>query len=609
MVKKQKISVVVFHSIQIKLAFLLLFTNAFKIANMDVNFSLGWIDYLIMIVYFIFVLGIGFVLKRYMKDASAFLEGGRSMPAWVAGLAFISTNLGALEVMGMTGSGLKYGMLTTHFYWIGAIPAMIFLALFMMPFYYGSKARSVPEYLKFRYDEKTRGLNAILFAVMTIMASGISMYALAILMEKLLGFNFHASLVLSAFIVLVYTYLGGLAAAIYNEVLQFFIIVIGLFPVVFLSLTDLGGWSGLESQLEPIVAAKGFAADTWMTTWKYTGTAKANPMGVEWYGIFAGLGFVLSFGYWCTNFLIVQRAMAARSKVAAQNTPLIGALPKMFIPFLIIVPGIAALVLLNTPDTGFVLPLNDQGQPIYDYTIIMLLKQYLPTGVLGLGITALLASFMSGMAGNVSAFNTVWTYDIYQSYIRPRTGNKTEDDKHYLTVGRLATIFGVIVSIGAAYIAKQFGNIMDFLQTIFSMINAPLFAIIFLGMFWKRTTGHAAFIGLLGGFLIALLHHGLTIPEGASTIFKGGWLGIVKVYPVEMAQNFWTAIYACAASTFLTISLSFATKQLKADSELVGLVYSLTPKEVITAQSWWNKPVVLSVIVGTIAVILTILFW
>lgn len=573
------------------------------------TYSLGFIDKAIMVIYFLFVLGIGWALKRYMKSASAFLEAGRSLPAWVTGLAFISTNLGALEVMGMTGSGAKYGMLTTHFYWIGAIPAMIFLALFMMPFYYGSKARSVPEYLKLRFDEKTRGLNAILFAVMTILASGISMYALAILMENVLGWNFHLSLILSAAIVLAYTYLGGLSSAIYNEVLQFFIIVIGLFPLVFLSLKDLGGWAGLQEGLAPIVSAKGFAADTFTSTWKYTGTAQGNPMGVEWYGIFAGLGFVLSFGYWCTNFLIVQRAMAAESKLAARNTPLIGAIPKMFIPFLIIVPGIAALVLMNMPEKGFALPLNAQGQPIYDYTIIMLLKQYLPAGVLGLGITALLASFMSGMAGNVSAFNTVWTYDIYQSYIRPQTGNKESDDQHYLKVGRYATIFGILVSIAAAYIASKFGNIMDFLQTVFSMINAPLFAVIFLGMFWKRSTGHAAFMGLLGGFLIALLHHGLTIPAGAATFFKGGWLGVIHEYPVEMAQNFWTAIYACSASTIITIVLSLLTKQKKSEQELVGLVYSLTPHSMKEDAKWYNRPTNLAIFVLAISIVLTVLFW
>ena len=576
---------------------------------MDTKFALGGIDYLIMVVYFVFVLGIGWALKKYMKNASAFLEAGRSIPAWVAGLAFISTNLGALEVMGMTGSGLKYGMHTTHFYLIGAIPAMVFLALFMMRFYYGSKARSVPEYLKLRFNEKTRGLNAILFAIMTILASGIAMYALAILLENVLGWNFLVSLFASAAIVLAYTYLGGLSSAIYNEVLQFFIIILGLLPMAILVMKDVGGWNGMQASLAPIVEAKGYAPDTWTTHWKYTGSASDNPFGVAWYGIFAGLGFVLAFGYWCTNFLIVQRAMAAESMTAARKVPLIGAIPKMFIPFLIILPGVASLVLLNDPAKGFALPLNDAGQPIYDYTIIMLLKQYLPTGVLGLGVTALLASFMSGMAGNVSAFNTVWTYDIYQSYIRPTTGNKESDDKHYLKVGRVATILGVLASIAAAFIASKFGNIMDFLQAIFSMINAPLFAVILLGMFWKRSTGNAAFTGLLAGFLIALLHHGLSVPEGATTLIKGGWIAPLITYPVEMAQNFWTAIYAFSAALLLTVILSLLAKRTKTDEELNGLVYSMTPRLDDSGVLWYKRPWFLAVIVGVMFFALTILFW
>src|SRR5215510_3516881 len=569
--------------------------------------QLHLIDYIIMAIYFVFVLGIGWFLRKYMKDAKQFLEAGRSLPAWVTGLAFISTNLGALEVMGMTGSGAKYGMLTTHFYWIGAIPAMVFLAIFMMRFYYGSKARSVPEFLKLRFDEKTRALNAILFAVMTVMASGISMYALALLMEKVLGWDFNISLWLSAAIVLAYTYLGGLSSAIYNEVLQFFIILIGLLPIVILALMEVGGWSGLKEGLAPIATQKGFAPDTLTTTWKYTGDANANPMGVKWYGIFAGLGFVLSFGYWCTNFLIVQRAMAAESTTAARKTPLIGAIPKMFIPFLIIVPGIVALVLMNDPKSGF--SIVENGKTNYDLTIIMLLKHYLPAGVLGVGITALLASFMSGMAGNVSAFNTVWTYDIYQSYIRPATSDAAGDARHYLRVGRLATIFGVLVSIAAAYLAGLFGNIMDFLQTIFSMINAPLFAIIFLGMFWKRTTAHGAFLGLLLGFLIALTHHGLTAPAGATTLVKGGWLGLIHTYPVEMAQNFWTAIYACASATLIAVSLSLVTRREKTDEELKGLVYSLTPKMGEENVPWLKRTNTLALFVLIIFVILSVLFW
>jgi SSS family solute:Na+ symporter len=410
-------------------------------------------------------------------------------------------------------------------------------------------------------------------------------------------------------IVLVYTYLGGLSSAIYNEVLQFFIIIIGLLPLVFLSLKDIGGWSGLKEGLAPIATSSGYAPDTFVTTWKYTAEASSNPLGVEWFGILFGLGFVLSFGYWCTNFLIVQRAFAAESISAARKVPLIGALPKMFIPFLIIVPGIIAVVLMNDPGKGFTLPMDASGKPIYDYTIIMLLKQYFPTGMLGLGITALLASFMSGMAGNVSAFNTVWTYDIYQSYIRKRTNDAAADDKHYLKVGRIATVCGVLLSIASAYIASKFGNIMDFLQTIFSMINAPLFAVIFLGMFWKRTTGHAAFTGLLLGFLMALLHHGLTEPIGATTMFKGGWISVVHTYPVEMAQNFWTAIIAFTVATTVTVGLTLMTKQLKTEGELKGLVYSLTPRITNKDLPFHKRPVGLAIIVAVICIILSILFW
>lgn len=566
--------------------------------------SLGWIDYVIMIIYFVFVLGIGWALKRYMKSSSAFLEAGRSLPAWVTGLAFISANLGALEVIGMSASGAKYGMATAHFYWIGAIPAMVFLALFMMPFYYGSKARSVPEYLKLRFDEKTRGLNAVAFALMTVLASGISMYALAALMEKLLHWPFEVSVWVSAGIVLVYTYLGGLSSAIYNEVLQFFIIIIGLFPLVFLGLKDAGGWQGMSDTLSQVAVGNGFEAGAWTTTWAHTGSTASNPLGIEWFGIILGLGFVLSFGYWCTNFLVVQRAMAANSMNAARKTPLIGALPKMFIPFLVIIPGMAAMALASKGTLA--LELMPDGSPNYNSVITSMLSHFYPSGILGLGLTALLASFMSGMAGNVSAFNTVFTYDIYQSYITPG-----RDDKHYLKVGQFATIAGVIVSVGAAYLARQFGNIMDFLQMVFSMINAPLFAVIFLGMFWKRATGHGAFWGLLLGIILALIHHGLTIPQGASPdeIIKGGWLGVVHTYPSVMAQNFWTAIIAWTSATVISVTLTLLTKQKKTREELTGLVYSLTPRIKDTDVKWYNRPVVLASIVGIMTLILTLIFW
>ncbi len=568
------------------------------------TFNLTWIDKSIMLVYIAFVLGIGWMLKRYMKSSTAFLEAGRSIPAWITGLAFISANLGALEVIGMAASGAKYGMMTVHFYWIGAIPAMIFLGIFMMPFYYGSKARSVPEYLKLRFDEKTRGLNAISFAIMTIFASGISMYALAMLMETLLGWDFTLSLIISAIIVLVYTYLGGLSSAIYNEVLQFFLIVIGFLPLVILGLIDIGGWDGLLDRLKDIAVNQGHSAAYYTSSWALTGQPGSNAMGVDWIGVLMGLGFVLSFGYWCTNFLVVQRAMAANSLSASRRTPLIGALPKMFIPILVILPGMIAIALMNK-DPGFLPTKAGSGDINYDMVIPQLLMKYFPTGVLGLGLTALLASFMSGMAGNVSAFNTIWTYDIYQSYIRPG-----QSDKHYLHVGQLTTIFGILVSILAAYVARMFNNVMDFLQLIFAFINAPLFATFLLGMFWKRATGHGAFWGLFSGITAAAIHHGLTQPFGASSVIKGGWLGnVVHIYPSEMAQNFWTALYAFITAFVFTVVISLLTKQLKTDGELKGLVYSLTPKPEDDSKHWYQRPIVMAIIVGAIALTLSLIFW
>jgi SSS family solute:Na+ symporter len=578
--------------------------------NTGTHFSLGVVDWIIMSIYLVFTVGIGWVLRRYMKSSHQFLMAGKSIPAWITGLAFISTNLGALEVIGMAASGAKYGWATCHFYWLGAIPAMIFLGLFMMPFYYGSKARSVPEYLKFRFDEKTRGFNAFSFAIMTIFASGISMYALAVLMETFIGLDFNVSIIISAAFVLLYTYLGGLTSAIYNEVLQFFLITIGFLPLVFLGMKGIGGWEDLKIRLAD-VAMNGtpqYAAGAYTHTWKFMDSTSSNPMGVEWMGMIMGLGFVLSFGYWCTNFLVVQRAMAANSMSAARRTPLIGAFPKMFIPFLVILPGLIALALTTMPDSGFNLPLKN-GEYDYDKVVPVMLGHFFPTGVLGLGLTALMASFMSGMAGNVTAFNTVWTYDIYQSYISPG-----KSDNHYLWMGRMATIAGVVVSIAAAYLAKSFNNVMDFLQLIFAFINAPLFATFLLGMFWKRATGHGAFYGLLSGTLAASLHHGLTAPANAITLIKGGYLvgGVDHVlyrYPSEMAQNFWTAIFAFSACFIVTVLISMITRQKKTREELTGLVYSLTPRPKEKEVVWYQRPVFLAIVVGAIAVVLNIIFW
>jgi SSS family solute:Na+ symporter len=600
--------------------------------------NLSSIDWLIMLVYFVFVLGIGFALKRYMRTSNDFFLAGRSIPAWVCGLAFISANLGAQEVIGMGASGAKYGIITSHFYWIGAIPAMVFVGIFMMPFYYGSKARSVPEYLRMRFDEKTRAVNAFSFAIMTVFSSGISMYAMALLIQTLRLFHgiipdqyiFHVSILLSAVIVLGYIFLGGLTSAIYNEVLQFFLIVAGFGPLVWIGLRNVGGWQGIKHTL-PVTMTR---------SWHGMAHANTNSLGVEWVGLAMGLGFVLSFGYWCTDFLVVQRAMAADSEESARRVPLIAAIPKMFFPFLVILPGLIAVTVTSkmaapapvalhatsqnaakqalaegpTHPHGLIPvktdPLNGQaivdsdGSPVYNYdlAIPVMLLHFFPTGILGLGLTALLASFMSGMAGNVTAFNTVWTYDIYQAYI-----NKRATDAHYLWMGRVATVGGIVLSIGAAYLATSFNNIMDALQLIFSMVNAPLFATFLLGMFWKRTTGHGAFTGLLAGTGAALLHHGLTLPDGANTGLHGGWIAVIHHYPSDMAQNFWTAIFAFSVNLIVTAGISLFT-QAREESDLIGLVYSLTPKPVEEHLDWWQKPSTLAIAVLAMLVVLNLVF-
>lgn len=571
---------------------------------------LGSIDYLIVAIYFIFVLGIGWKLKGTMTGSGEFLTSARSIPGWVAALAFLSANLGAQEVIGMAASGAKYGIMTSHFYWVGAIPAMVFLGVFMMPFYYGSKARSVPEYLKLRFDEKTRGFNAFSFAVMTIFSSGISMYAMAKLMGILLHWNFEASIAVSATIVLVYIFLGGLTSAIYNEVLQFFMIVFGFAPLVFLGLKNVGGWSGLKEKLVGVSTSHGFAPGAWTQAWSHMGSPAQNPLGVESFGMVMGLGFVLSFGYWCTDFLVVQRALAAKTMTAARRTPLIAAVPKMLLPFLVILPGMIAIALTyqsaHGGAGGFELPMKN-GSYDYDLVIPYLLGHYFPTGMLGLGMTALLASFMSGMAGNVTAFNTVWTYDIYQAYIA-----KDRTDAHYLHVARWTTVIGILLSVGAAYLANAFNNIMDVLQLVFAFVNAPLFATFLLGMFWKRATGHGAFWGLFIGTAAAALHHGLTVPVGAMSLVKGGWLGsVLHTYPSEMAQNFWTAIWAWTSCFVATIFISLATTSRKSDADLRGLVWSLTPHEDKgeVGTPFWKRVAPLGALVMLLTVILNVIFW
>jgi SSS family solute:Na+ symporter len=657
------------------------------------NIQLVWIDYVILMAYTCFVLGIGFALKRHMKSSSDFFMSGRSIPAWITGLAFLSANLGALELVGMAASGAKYGIATCHFYWVGAIPAMIFLAVFMMPFYYGSKARSVPEYLKLRFDERTRCLNSLTFAVMTVFASGISMNALAKLLNQLLGWDYHLSLWICSAVVLVYVMKGGLTSAIYTEVLQFFMIVLGFAPVVYLGLKDVGGWDALLNALKGVaqdpvklgLASHPFQDDAWTSAWKPMLGSANNPMGVDWFAMVFGLGFVLSFGYWCTNFLVVQRAMAARNMGAARRTPLIAAVPKMLFPALVILPGMIAVALAVAGKDGYRLPPKRIDAPIYakalpivkdaaakasaatpaietatnavavalseasmkqisdavgmkmnpqkvaalvkdypslkeedakmrlqdavaendyDGVILSLVKKYCPPGLLGLALTALLASFMSGMAGNVTAFNTVWTYDLYQAYIAPK-----KSDAHYMWMGRVITVVGILLSIACAYVASNYSNAMDICQLVFGFVNAPLFATFLLGMFWARTTSHGAFFGLLGGTMTSAIFHGMTIATGNVAGIKGAWITNVQEFPSEMAQNFWLASFAFGVCFLLTLFISLATKRTKSDEELKGLVYSMTPRMKDEEQSWIGRPAVLGSILLGLCVILNVIFW
>jgi len=638
--------------------------------------ALGGVDYFVLALYVAFVIGIGWVLKAYMKTSSDFLTARGSIPAWVTGLAFMSANLGALELVGMAASGAKYGIATAHFYWVGAIPAMVFLAVFMMPFYYGSKARSVPEYLKLRFDERTRAFNSMTFAVMTVFASGISMNALAKLLHQLLGWNYHAALWVCSVVVLLYVLRGGLTSAIYTEVLQFFMIVLGFAPVVWLALRDVGGWGRLNETLATVATAPGkiglndrtFAPDAWTSAWKpLLGGPAANPMGVDVFAMVFGLGFVLSFGYWCTNFLVVQRAMAAKNMSAARRTPLIAAVPKMLIPALVILPGMLAVGLASTGKDGYRLPpkpiksfggivsvvkatatenldpqaafarvstavgmkldeakvasllrdaptldgnaleyrIQDSVSEVdFDGVILSLVKKYCPSGLLGLALTALLASFMSGMAGNVTAFNTVWTYDLYQAYIAPK-----KSDQHYLGMGRAITVVGILLSIACAYFASNYSNAMDVVQLVFGFVNAPLFATFLFGMFWSRTTAHGAFFGLLGGTATSALFHALTLATGNAPGIKGGYLGVVASFPSEMAQNFWLASFAFIVCFSLTGGISLATKRTKTDEELKGLVYSMTPRLVDDEKHWILRPAVLGSILLACCVVLNVIFW
>ncbi|HET7114972.1 MAG TPA: sodium:solute symporter family protein [Hanamia sp.] len=545
------------------------------------------IDYAIISLYFLFVIGIGFLLKKKVKTADDFLMSARNIPLWITSLAFISANLGAQEVLGMAANGAKYGLYTAHFYWLGAVFAMVFLGLFMMPFYYGSKARSVPEYLKFRFDEKTRTFNAFTFAAMTIFSSGISLYALAMLMQVILGWDFNVSIWVAAGIVLAYTFLGGLTSAVYNEVLQFFLIVLGIAPLVYIGMQQAGGLQGILANVD----------NAKLHLWKGMSNPATNPMGTDAFSLIFGLGFVLAFGYWCTDFLVVQRAMISHNLNDARRTPIIAALPKIFMPLIVIVPGIILLA-LQKQFSGFELPLNVNGQIDYNMTLPLLLSKLYPSGILGVGITALIASFMSGMAGNVTAFNTVFTFDIYQTHIK-----KNASEKHYLNVGRATTVVGILLSILTAYVARGFNSIMDLLQLVFGFVNAPLFATFLLGMFWKKSTANGAFWGLLSGTGTAALTYSLTMAEG-----KGGSIANLHTFYSGTSQAFNIAWIAFVVCFIVTVIISFFTEK-KPEKELVGLVYSLTPRQQDKNRIWYKNPLWIAVIVLVITLFLNIIFY
>ena len=544
--------------------------------QLKVSVDTSWLDYLIIGVYFVFVLGIGAVLRNRMRSSEDYFLAGRSLPSWVTGLAFLGANLGALEILGMGAGAAQYGLMQAHFYWIGAIPAMVFVALFMIPFYYGSRVASVPGFLKLRYNEAARGFNAFTFAIFMILMSGINMYAMAIVLKLLLGWSITASIFLSAAIVLTYVVMGGLSSSIFNEVLQFFLITLGLSPLVIFALVAAGGWSGLQETVNK---------PEFFHMWANTGGTD-NPMAVQWFAIVLGLGFVVSFGYWCTDFLVIQRALAAEDQAASQRTPLIAAFPKILYGILAIFPGLIVLSII--PDLGQ----NPGVENSYNMAVPYVMAYYFPTGMLGLGLTALMAAFMSGMSGNVTAFNTVWTYDIYRAYIRP-----DEPDGHYVTVGRIATVVGVFLSIGTAYIVLAFESIMDYVQLLHGIFLAPLFATFLLGMFWRRTTPWGGLAGLVSGTVGGVVLWGFEL------------MGTIS-YGSPMAGNFWRAIWAWVICFGVTIIVSLLTsRSQKTDEELEGLVWGLTEKKEAVETAWYKKPWVLAAAALAIAIALNIIFF
>src|SRR5213594_3846 len=552
---------------------------------------LSAVDAAIIVFYFALVLTIGFYLQRRAKTGEDFFMAGREMTAWIAGLSFLSANLGALELMGWAASAYQYGILATHWYWIGAIPAMLFLGIVMMPFYYISKTHSVPGYLRLRFGESSRTLAAISFAFMTVLMSGINMYSMALVMKVVLGWNINFSIWVSSLTVAVYVALGGLRSAIFNEVLQFILIWAGALLIPILGLVEAGGWSNLKLQIAQN------ASPAYTHLWSTLGSFHNNPMGIHWTGIVFGLGFVISFGYWTTDFLVVQRVLAAKDLRSAKLAPIIGAAFKMLVPFIVILPGLLGLAVLPMKLTGETMAVATGGHS-YNEVLPLMLARYCGPGLLGLGITALIAGFMSGMAGNVSAFATVWTYDIYRALFR-----RQASDAHYVKVGRWCTILGVLVSIGTAYLVMQFLSIMDYVQALFSFFIAPLFGTVLLGMLWKRATGPGGFWGLLAGTLSS-------IGMWAWVKLDPSALRYVALSPNarDMAENMYRALWSWIICVLVTVVVSYMT-QPKPVSELEGLVYGATAVPHEGEVPIYHRPAFWAVVVGAVFVLFNILVW
>jgi len=571
---------------------------------------LSAVDLVIIVFYFVLVLAIGFYLKGRANTGEDFFMAGREMTAWVAGLAFLSANLGSLELMGWAGNAYKYGILAAHWYWIGAIPAMLFLALVMIPFYHICRTHSVPGYLKLRFGESSRTLASVSFAFMTVLMSGINMYAMAVVMRVVLGWDIHFSIWVSSVTVAVYVALGGLRSAIFNEVLQFVLIWAGALLIPILGMVEAGGWSGLKARiLQNLVEQHVANPSAYTHMWSTLGDFSKNPMGTNWIGIVFGLGVFISMGYWTTDFLVVQRILAAKDLRSAKLAPIIGAAFKMMVPFIVILPGLLGLALLRDPHTGGLLRLvpgdlawseagRAQGLHGFDEVLPLMLARYCGPGLLGLGITALIAGFMSGMAGNVSAFATVWTYDIYGALI-----NKKASDGHKVKMGRWCTLLGVAISIGTAYLVMHAQSIMDYVQALFSFFIAPLFATVLLGMLWKRASPAGGFWGLLAGT-------GSSVGMWAWVKFNPEAVKYVALYPnaQEQAQNVYRALWCGLICGAVTIIVSLLTRP-KPDAELTGLVYGLTAIPHEEHVSIFHRPVFWAVVVGVVFVALNIIFW